>query len=138
MRSQHLEEGSGLFRGGSHARVAKTAKSNRAGATTIGRIDTHHTTFQTQIMTELLELLDCITLPLLQHLIKLSRRETSGLLIPLEWYEGDEEFFQVLVKLVQSPLHPLIEEGFERLVEILDIVIETLDGDSFNWRTGQC
>ena len=118
--------------------MAKTAKSNSAGAATIVYTDTQHTASQTQIVREVLELFDRITLLLLQRLIKLSRRETGGLLIPFKWHEGNEELFQLLVELIRTPLHPLAEEGPKRLAKILDIVIEALNSDGFDWRTGQC
>lgn len=117
--------------------MTKTTKSKSTSATTIADTDAQYTAFQTKITTKILKLIDRIVLTILQHLIKLSGRKTSGLLIPLEWDEGYEELFQLLMEVIWSPLHPLVEEGLERLAKIFDVVVEALNGDGFDWGTGE-
>jgi len=133
---QGLGDRGSLFSRASDTGVSEAAKSDAAVAAAITRIDAHHTAHQTQITGKLFKLSDRVTLLLLQHLIKLSRRETAGLFIPLEWYEGDEEIFQVLMELIRTLLHLLAEEGFERFTKIFDVVVEALNSDGFDGRAG--
>jgi len=113
--------------------VSKTTKTKTACTATIARIDTQNTAFQPKIAAEVLEHFNRITLPILQHLVKLSGGETNGLLVPLEWDKGYEEFFQLLMELIQSPLHPLVEEGLQGLAKVLNVVDETLSANGLDW-----
>lgn len=98
----------------SGADVSKTAKSNGAVAVAITSVDAQHTTYQTGTI---FELSDRVMLLLLQRLTKRNTRE------------GDEKIFQVLMELIRTPVYLLVEEGFERPAELLDIVVGALDSD---------
>ena len=113
-------------------------KPKSAGAAAIAYADAQDTAFQTQVTAEVPERSDRISLTLLQRLIKLRRGETRSLLIPLEWDERDEEFFQLLVEMIWAPLYPFVEEGLKGLAQVLDIVVEALGCDGLDRGACEC